>query len=186
MHQISTSSLGAWQKIFLRRGVLRGNHRPAAERHGGLRRSPKRLCQKWRGTVHGGLAGSYTRIRAVACYRHPEKELFPIDCGNDLVVRVQEGARLPPKDFIGDDGVLNLIELRAVATQLEWNVVFVGVWDGSLSLGCALAVIRHQTRLAPQLTPSGPVQGEVELRTFKVYTCNYVDFKEYSRDFRVV
>ena len=120
----------------------------------------------------------------MSCNMPLESDLTPLHGGHDLVIRIQEGAKLTPQVFIGEDGALNIIEMCAAAKALNWKVLFVGVWDGGLPLACALGVMRHRTSPSA-MPPEGPELEEKELRMFHGYTGNYVDYHSYCKDYRV-
>ena len=117
-------------------------------------------------------------------YLTDEGQLQPLAGGNDLYVRVQVGGPLRPNDFLTDNGDFNLVELCAVASYLNVKVVFLGEYDGSLSLGCCMGVLYHQQqRVIRPLSASVP--SEMPMRVLGGYTGSYIDYYDHAKEVRV-
>ena len=102
-----------------------------------------------------------------------------------MVLRMQNDAHLVPQAFIGADGKFNLVELCMAASLLSWPVHFVGVWDGSLPLACALAVMQQTPNNIPRGLPFSYEAREKEYRMLSGYTGDYQDYYEYAHEYRI-
>ena len=73
------------------------------------------------------------------------------------------------------------------ASLLSWPVHFVGVWDGSLPLACALAVMQQKPQSIPRSMPHSHEANDKEVRMLSgcMGDYTYTDFYEYARDYRI-
>ena len=106
--------------------------------------------------------------------------------GHSLVCRAQTGGPIDPAEFIGSRGYLDLVGMTAAATDFDMKVIFIGEWDGALSLGCATGMLYHprmdSTFLRPLSEwkrPEGP-----RLKVLGGYVGVYTEFHEEARDAR--
>ena len=75
------------------------------------------------------------------CNWEPSAELHNVRGGGKNRVRVRHHGPFTPGDFVNENGSFNLVAMCTAASAMGMKVVFLGEWDGTLSLGCATGVL---------------------------------------------
>ena len=100
-----------------------------------------------------------------------------------LKVRVSLDGPCVPQAFLSPTGHFNLVDAVSTATALGIKIIFLGEWDGSLSLGVAHGVMyndnaRFNTPFykTPEMKP--------RVRSMKGFTGGYMSYYLYAEEYR--
>ncbi|CAK0817326.1 unnamed protein product [Prorocentrum cordatum] len=123
------------------------------------------------------------------CNHDAGDDLRPLGGGGTNRVRMKLHGPLRPNDFISPngDGSINVVALCAAATANRMKVLFLGEWDGSLSLGCAVGCMYHQTldrELGIGMVFDRGIVPRRSLNNQRPST--YKEFYEYAMQYRAV
>ena len=130
--------------------------------------------------------------RPKQCYLSEDQQLQALAGGGKLTVRGSRGGPLLLDEHFTTQGPFDLVSACYTATVQGMRVVFVGEWDGSLSLSCAMAVLARlhgqacrPTRALALTTP----QAECVLATRRMgaqpTAYRYDEFYTYAKDRRL-
>ena len=101
---------------------------------------------------------------------------------HSLIARASVGGPFNPQDFLGSRGHLNLIAMCSAAQAYGLQVIFLGEFDGTLSLGCATGVLYWQQEHRQLLTANWVQPTTSQLKTLGGYTGKYSDFYDHAKD----
>ena len=103
--------------------------------------------------------------------------------GTDLVVKASVNDQLDPRDFIGADQQLNLVNMCARVTADGWRVLFLGDGDGSLALNCGRQV--HEQLQGRVVVPVRELDPSLPVRKLGRDVGTYKEFYIYAKEFRI-
>lgn len=105
--------------------------------------------------------------------------------GHDvLIARAQIGGPLNPQDFIGTRGFFDIVGMCSAATSNNLQVIFLGEFDGSLSLGCVTGMLYHQ-HVAKPLAQGWTEPIDPQLKVLGGYVACYAEYHTYAKEARV-